>query len=297
VSGVYSVEGKLGTGKTKFVVWQAQMALLDGLRVASNVDLFLDKITPKQRSTFMRLPDKPTVHDLDAIGKGNDDKKYDEERFGILILDELGTWMNARSFQDKARQPVLDWLIHARKKRWRVYMLVQNSTMIDKQARESLIEYQCNCLRLDRVKIPFIGGMINDLSISIFGKKIARRWGYLPRMHIVAARVGEGTNRFIAERWIYRGDHLHACYDTEQTFSSDYPHGAHCVIPPLGWVPEKDFWAKLRERMAVALRKRERGVAQRPPLARPKRVVELLRYLPPDEALRHFRRLEGMGLL
>lgn len=296
MSGVYSVEGKLGTGKTKFAVWQAQLALLDGRRVASNVDLFLEHITPKQRSSFMRIPDKPTAFDLDAIGKGNDDKKYDEERFGVLILDELGTWLNARSFQDKERQPVLDWLIHARKKRWIVYMLVQNAGMIDKQAREALIEYECKCLRLDKVKIPFIGGIINDLAKAIFGKR-AKRWGFLPRMHLVAARVGEGTNKFVADRWIYRGDDLHLCYDTEQAFSSDYPHGAHCVMPPLHWQPAKGWLQRIKDKVTALRVSRPAAHAQRGRLGRPRRLVELLRGLPADEALRHYRRLEGLGLL
>ena len=48
--------------------------------------------------------------DLDAIGHGNPDS-YDESLNGVLILDELGTWLNSRSFQDKNRADLLDWLI------------------------------------------------------------------------------------------------------------------------------------------------------------------------------------------
>ena len=225
---VYSVEGKLGTGKTKFCVWRAQQALLDGRRVASNVDLQLDKLTPRRKTTYIRLPDKPRAHDLEAAGHGNPDS-YDEEKNGVMILDELGTWLNARSFQDKDRAPLLDWLIHARKFGWDVYLIVQDANMIDKQVREALIEYQIKCFRGDKIKIPFVGGLLST---------IHKRWGYLPKFHIAAARVGSGQNAIVAERWMFKGTDLHTSYDTRQVFRSDYEHASYSVLYP-GEVPER----------------------------------------------------------
>lgn len=220
---VYSVEGKLGTGKTKFAVWQAKRALLQGRRVASNVDLYLDKLVPNKSVHYVRIPDKPTAADLEAVGHGNPDS-YDEDRNGVMILDELGTWLNARSFQDKGRAAILDWLIHARKLGWDVYLIVQDSGMIDKQVREALIEYRVKMFRGDKIKIPGIGGILNDL----FGGRV----GYLPRFHLAVARVGDGQNSVIAERWMFRGDDLHEAYDTRQVFRPDYPHGVHSVWSP-----------------------------------------------------------------
>lgn len=217
---IYSVEGKLGTGKTKFAVWQAKRALLQGRRVASNVDLYLDRLVPHKAVHYVRIPDKPTAWDLEAVGHGNPDS-YDEDRNGVMILDELGTWLNARSFQDRGRAAVLDWLIHARKLGWDVYLIVQDSGMIDKQVREALIEYRVKMFRGDKIKIPVIGGILHDL----FGG----RAGYLPRFHLAVARVGDGQNAVVAERWTFRGDDLHAAYDTRQVFRPDYPHGSHSV--------------------------------------------------------------------
>lgn len=231
---VYAVTGKLGTGKTKFAVWRAQLALKLGRRVASNVDLNLDVIAGQARrqANYIRIPDKPSALDLEAVGHGNPDS-YDEDRNGVMILDELGTWLNARSFQDKGRSALLDWLIHARKLGWDVYLIVQDSGMIDKQVRTALIEYEARCLRLDKVKIPFVGGILNDLAGMFRPGGDGGRWGYLPRMHLVAARVGEGANAVVAERWSYRGDWLHKAYDTRQVFRSDYPHGAFTALHPL----------------------------------------------------------------
>lgn len=227
---IYSVEGKLGTGKTKFAVWQASIAIRSGRRLASNVDLNLGVLCKQyQRSSYLRLPDKPSAFDLDAIGSGNPNS-YDEDRNGVLVLDELGTWLNSRSFQDKGRAGLLDWLIHARKHGWDVYLIVQDAGMIDRQVREALIELSCKCIRLDKVRLPLIGGVLND----IFGGRV----GYLPRMHLVAARLGTGSGSVVAERWQYRGDWLHKAYDTRQVFKADYAHGVHSVLHPAHFEPQ-----------------------------------------------------------
>lgn len=281
---VYSVEGKLGTGKTKFCVWQAQRALRQGRRVASNVDLFLDKLVPERlTSSYQRIPDKPRAEDLEAIGHGNPDS-YDEDKNGLLILDELGSWLNSRTFGDKGRMPVIEWMIHARKKGWDVYLIVQDAGMIDKQVREALVEYSCRCVRLDKVKLPFIGAIL-----GMFKPRLA----YLPRMHIVTARVGYGASVIVAERWHFRGDDLHSAYDTRQVFVHDPESVTRTMLHA------QRFTAPLKrpglfERLAGARRRRV------PPVVTPKPVaplVALLRRLPPDERMAHWRRLQSLGAL
>lgn len=238
----YSVEGKLGTGKTKFCVWMAQQALYQGRKVAGNVDLNMEHLTPFRCSTYVRIPDKPSAFDLDAIGNGNPDS-YDEDKNGILLLDELGTWLNARSFQDKDRAALLDWFIHARKHGWNVFFIVQDSNMIDKQVREALIEYQCRCLRLDKVRIPYIGWFL-----SIFHERLA----YLPRLHLVTSRVGYGAGAVVAERWYFKGYDLHPAYDTKQIFKANYPHGAFSALLPWDFVPRKTWVTKVKEKYKFA---------------------------------------------
>lgn len=268
---VYSVEGKLGTGKTKFCVWRAQLALLEGRRVASNVDLRCEVLTPRRRTSYIRLPDKPTAFDLTAMGHGNPES-YDEERNGVLILDELGTWLNSRSFQDKERAHLLDWLIHARKHGWDVYLIVQDAGMIDKQVREALIEYQIRCLRGDKVKIPLIGGIL-----CLFHKRL----GYLPKCHLATARVGYGTNAVVAERWMYTGHDLHAAYDTRQVFRADYPHGSHSALQPWDHVQPLGWKTKLRDWWTV--RKAAARPAHRTKLPA---VQAIMDSLPPDQRIR-----------
>lgn len=281
---VYSVEGKLGTGKTKFTVWRAQEALAQRRKVASNVDLKPEVLHPYGSRSYIRIPDKPTAFDLDAIGHGNEDS-YDEDRNGVLILDELGTWLNARSFQDKDRAHVLDWLIHARKKGWDVYLIVQDAGMIDKQVREALIEYQIRCMRMDKVRIPVLGHIL-----GIFRE----RWAYLPKFHLATARVGYAAGQVVAERWTFRGVGLHAAYDTRQVFRTNYEHGVHSVLPPWDWQPSLLPMERLKQALRGAIRPK---VVAKPAPKPKKALAALIARLPAPDAERWTRHCVAKGLL
>jgi hypothetical protein len=277
---VYSVEGKLGTGKTLFTIWRAQDAIRAGRKVASNVDIAPHLLNPRSPGRIIRIPDKPTDADLEAMGHGNPDS-YDEDKNGVLILDELGTWLNSRSFQDKARAGLLDWLIHARKHGWDVYLIVQDAGMIDKQVREALIEYQVKCMRMDKVRIPFLGhitGLFKD------------RWAYLPKFHLATARVGSGVGAVVAERWQYLGKQLYSCYDTRQVFRNDYQHGSYSVLPPWDFVPPPKQFQALRDAWQAF-----RNPPPKKPLASEKTdLVRWLQRLPPDRRIA-FMRLHQLG--
>lgn len=274
---VYSVEGKLGTGKTKFTVWMAQNALLAGRRVASNVDLKTELMVKHKKTHYVRIPDKPTAPDLEAMGHGNPDS-YDEDKNGLLILDELGTWLNSRSFQDKARMPVIDWLIHARKHGWDVYLIVQDAGMIDKQVREALIEYQCRCMNLAKIRIPIIGKIL-----SLFHDRL----GYLPKAHTVTARTGYGQNAIVADRWMFKGNDLHAAYDTRQIFTNDYPHGAHSVLPPWDWQPPPLNFLKIRKFIADW---KNRKIPRAKNLKEKSDLVRWVMRLPPEKRIDFLRK-------
>lgn len=202
---VYVVQGKLGTGKGKYCVGKMKEALADGRRVATNFDLFMEHLCqPNDKITASRVPDKPTARDLDDIGHGNTENSYDEERNGVLVLDELGSWLNSRSFASPERAALLDWLIHARKKGWDVYLIVQNVDMIDKQVRVGLAEYLVKCIRADKIKLPIIGPFL--------GKR-----GRFPKFHIAQVSMADVPGITI-DRDFFKGADLHDAYDTLQIF-------------------------------------------------------------------------------
>lgn len=239
---VYVITGKLGAGKSLCAVGRLRDYLERGRRVATNLDLRLDRLLPVQSGeprlsdglskwyqplTVLRVPDKPTRADLDALGVGSD--SVEEETFGLLVLDELGSWLNAREWADKGRQALIDWLIHSRKKRWDVIFIIQHQSMLDKQVREALMEYLVICKRMDRVRVPFFGALVKMLSFGALK-------GTFPKVHLAVVTYSGGTSTaaapIVSDRWIYRGRDLYAGYDTEQVFSSSYPHGLYSYLPP-----------------------------------------------------------------
>lgn len=236
---IYGVYGKLGTGKSKYCVWVAQQAIGVGRACAGNLDIHLDKLLPQHRKVaYIRIPDKPTARDLAAIGHGNP-TSYDEEKNGVLILDELGTWLNSRSFQDPERAPVIDWLIHARKHGWDVYLICQNPMQIDKQVRESLIEYSVKMMRFDKIQIPFLSGFLRMLRLS----------GRLPRFHVAFIRLGMGPDSIPADKMMFKGDDLHVAYDTRQVFKSDPEAVTMTQLHPNYFTAPKfreNFWARIK---------------------------------------------------
>jgi len=52
---------------------------------------------------------------------------------GLLVLDELGTWLNSRNWNTKNRLEILNWLFLSRKDHWDLILLAQDYEMIDAQ--------------------------------------------------------------------------------------------------------------------------------------------------------------------
>lgn len=219
---VYIVTGKLGNGKTLVTVGRIRDALRAGRRVATNLDLNLTHILGRNNRTadVIRVPDKPTIDDLNALGKGYDGK-YDESKFGALVLDECGTWFNSRNWQDKTRSAVNDWFLHARKLGWDVYIIIQDISLLDSQAREAIAELIVYCRRLDKLRIPFIGRLFKLLT----GINLT-----MPRMH--RAKVTYADADLVTDVWWYRGNEFFDAYHTDQVFLKDYPHTTYCMLTP-----------------------------------------------------------------
>jgi len=291
---VYLVTGKLGTGKSKWCTRRAQQAIKAGRRVASNMDFFLDKLNPKtHKARYLRVPDKPCIADLEAIGHGNPES-YDEDRNGLLILDELGSWLNSRQSLDGDRKAVVDWLIHARKFGWDVLLIVQSAMMIDKQVREGVGEYTVTCYRLDKLKLPLIGGLL-DMFYEGAGR--------LPRLHVASTRLalGPGTSH-VVDRDFFKGDDLHHAYDTRQAFLAASEFATHTRLSPFYFAPPARRTSMIR-RLIAALVGAKRAPVQPSdsapviPSAPPDKLplVKLLMRLPPDERVREWRRLRRLG--
>lgn len=284
----YLVYGKKGNGKSLVCVGRIRDALLAGKPVATNLDLFLEKLLPSDSRNVKcyRLPDRPTIDDLRLLGRGSD--QVDESTYGMIVLDECATMLNARSFNDKGRKEMLDWFVHSRKLGWDTYFICQNPVQIDKQVRESLVDLTVSCKRLDKVRVPFIGAFTKN----VLGFELRP-----PKIHVATVRYGSGNEAMVNDRWTYRGVSLFDGYDTRQVFRDDYSHGTFSYLSPWhveGRTKARKMTAGDRLRVALGLASPPRPV--RVPLP-PRPWVAKLQNLAPDERIAHWRRLNAAGAI
>jgi hypothetical protein len=216
----YVITGKLGAGKSLVAVSRIQHYLFQGRKVATNMNLYPQHLTNNlwsKNCEIYRIPNKPTIADLNNLPRGHDNDQPDDNQNGILLLDECGTWFNSRGWNDKGRPEVIEWFRNARKLRWDVYFLIQDVNVMDSQARDSFAEHVVYCRRFDRFRVPIL---------HHFGFKF-------PKMHMGLVKYGDRENSPTVDRWMYRGIHLYQAYDTEQQFTSnDEIQGLATVLPP-----------------------------------------------------------------
>lgn len=193
---IYVMTGHLGAGKTLLSVQMALNYLAAGRRVASNMTLFLDEaFPPTSKATAIKLPYIPDAASLKSLGPGYEGK-YDEEKFGLILLDEAGTWLNSRDWNDKDRRGLFQWITHARKHGWDVALIVQDYEALDSQIRRSVTEIYVTCSRLDRIKLP-------GIPVT------------LPRIHRAKA-LYKGPTGALYKTWHTRGTSTFKAFDTRE---------------------------------------------------------------------------------
>lgn len=214
---VYMVTGKLGGGKSLATVGKIRDYLNQNRPVATNLDINIEKlVNPWAKKTrLIRLPDKPDVNDLENLPEPYTGD-YDENKTGLIVLDECGTWFNTREYRDKTRQPLINKLLHIRKAGWDVMFIIQHPEMIDKQIREGIGELIVHCSRADRLGIPILS--------SLFGIRP-------PKIHLGVVKYGSGAYAPTVDRWVYNGHDLYDGYDTRQVFGAN-DCAIHSVLPP-----------------------------------------------------------------
>lgn len=240
----YLVQGVRGAGKSLVAVGRALDHLRLGLPVATNMDLRTEG-DKSLKGRLYRLPDQPTAWDLEALGPVHD--TGDEAKDGLLVLDECATFLNARDWNGKARQAMVEWLVQSRKFGWSLLFIVQSAAMIDKQLRDTLFDYRVTCRRLDRLVIPFLGRIGRIFTAGMWN-------GQFPRLHFGIVMYGSGAGAAYVETWKYRGTDLFPRYRTGQIFRASVDYGPHALWtpPPLAPAPKRVLKPKLPEVAALA---------------------------------------------
>jgi len=289
----YAVTGKKRCGKGLFCAGMIRDALRDGKRVATNMDIFPEHLLPaSNKATLIRLPDCPTAEDMEALGKGYEGDDIDDEGNGIIVLDESSKFFNARSWGDKGRQPLLDWLIHSGKLRWDVYYQMQGLEQVDKQLRNTQVEYHVAVKRTDRWPIPFLTPLGKMIGLDI----------RFPKMHLGIFKHGVERDSMVVDRKWYKAADIYKGYDTEQVFlDRDDPRacGLHSVLSAWHvkgrYLPKSPpyllrlFFALVGVDWTKAKTPKVKILKEKYPL------VMALQKLPESQRIRHFKRLEALG--
>lgn len=284
---IYVLTGPVGSGKSMMGTQRGIDYASQGRRVAANYHIDFASIALRRGSALSRaacevLPDRPTAGDLDALGTGGPS----EEKAGLIIIDEAGTFLNARTWGAEDRAAIIRWMLLSRKRRWDMILIVQALGILDKQIREAVVEVTGRLRRLDRVKVP--------------GTRIS-----LPRVHLATMRYGTNPSDVVIERWWSRGDEAVKCYDTTALFENQA--GAYTVLPATltkwryvpvpAWVQSVRFFFEFFGAMFRVQPLRSRSLPP-PPATRPA-WVRRLEVLPPDERVRAYNRMlaanRGLG--
>lgn len=213
--------GQPGTGKSTLATGLILDAMRDNRRVVANFAVDAGPIVVRPSAFISQawvevLPARPSYEQLHAIGLGwhTQTDHGREDRSGLLVLDEIGGWINSRSWADKQRQQIIDWFLHSRKRGWDIVFIAQHPNLIDKQVREAVVEGYARIRRTDRMKVPLTNVK-------------------LPRMHVAIARYGLEQNAPRLETWVYRGTNEHKCFSSYALFDSDVDLvvGTYCTLP------------------------------------------------------------------
>lgn len=216
--------GKRGSGKSLGAVDKAGSYLKAGRAVATNLNLNVEHLVPAYNKTrWYRVPDWPSAQDLEKLPLGNRFLKwvenepdpvmcegYDEKYNGLLLLDEVATFLNAREWNGNGRQEFISWLAQSRKYGWDLLLIAQSVGMVDKQVRDSFIDVQGTVRNLEKMAVP----VLSPIWKYFTGEPL-----HFPKMHFVALKYGFHPDAAISDRWFWRGSEIYKAYNTLQRIS------------------------------------------------------------------------------
>jgi len=225
----FIVTGPRGTGKSLHSVKRIRDALMAGCPVATNLDLYVEHLTGGRKDLDLRrLPDHPTYEDFERLGMAYEGRKYDESRFGWVVLDEAAVFLNARDWNGKmdsekeakktealARRRLMQWLRFSRKFRWHLLIISQDFESLDPEARRALAEMIVECRRLDNYAVPIISTLVKMLGFKAVS---------MPQIHLALVRDAKKMSGPPVDRWAVNpmeARALHAAYNTEQKLSAE----------------------------------------------------------------------------
>lgn len=230
------IEGVKRSGKTKYAIDLINDYLKRGRKVATNLDLYLDKMDVKNPHVI-RLPDHMSSTHLKDLGMGypeleESDKNYDESKNGLVVIDELLTFLNSRSFKDKDRLQIVSWFVQMGKYGWDLVLIGQDFEGVDKQLRDTTIDQLINV----KSGANYFGfGFLNSLVQRLFTLM------KVPKFSVARFYDGKAKTRKAQGYEFYIKSWCHDWYNTAQKFLPDVMttksgrlvqmESSYCLVP------------------------------------------------------------------
>lgn len=158
---IYLYSGTPGSGKSLDAAKTIRYWLKHGKPVIANFEVNHDEI---RSGRFTYMPNSCfSVDDL-VLWASDWWSDHDAKEDGILlVLDECQLIFNSRTWQDRDRLKVLEFLSQHRKYKYKIILIAQSSIMIDRQFRV-LIEYEVKHRKVSNIGL--FGKMLSLLSFS-----------------------------------------------------------------------------------------------------------------------------------
>lgn len=211
------IEGVKRSGKTKYAIDLIHDYLKRGRTVATNLDLYLDKMGNIKNPHVIRIPDHPRSIDLLNLGAGypeleESDSNYDESKNGLVVIDELLTHLNSRSFKDKDRLAIVSWFVQMGKYGWDLVLIGQDFEGVDKQLRDTTIDQLVNV----KSGANYFGfGFLNAVAHKLFDVF------KVPKFSVARFYDGKSKTRKAQGYQFYIKSWCHPWYNTAQKFLPD----------------------------------------------------------------------------
>lgn len=225
MSDAYLLTGKRGNGKSLSALALMRNYLGNNRPIATNLDINVEHLAhASNRTVCYRVPDWPTATDLAALPLGNSGlfinergqpeqkEDFNEENNGLLVLDEVVTFLSARQWQGQDRQALINWFAQSRKYGWNLCLICQHPKLLDGAIRDSLIDIHGVTKRLDKVMVPFIGPLVKFFT----GKPLK-----FPKIHVTHFFYGFGQNAPTFDKWKFFGKDLYDCYNSFQVIDGN----------------------------------------------------------------------------
>jgi len=220
MSDAFLLTGKRGNGKSLSALALMRNYIGSNRPIATNLDINVEHLAhASNRTICYRVPDWPIASDLSRLPLGNpglfwndqgqpeQKEDFSEDSNGLLVLDEVVTFLSARQWQGQDRQALINWFAQSRKYGWDLCLICQHPKLLDGAIRDSLIDIHGVTKRLDKVMVPLLGPLVKFFT----GKPLK-----FPKIHVTHFFYGFGQNAPTFDKWKFFGKDLYDAYNSFQ---------------------------------------------------------------------------------